>query len=68
MTVPNKWALWFSSRGKIRGVAIVYRASDYGLELKPNGLSESDRIAWCEDLCLVLNARHSLVRDLEHMP
>jgi hypothetical protein len=28
---------------------------DYGLELKPNGLSDADRREWCKRLCDVLN-------------
>jgi hypothetical protein len=35
--------------------SVVYRASDYGLKLQPNGLSEADRIAWCQKLCDTLN-------------
>lgn len=39
----------------VRGVAIVHVASDYALEFQPNGLSERDRVEWCERLCSVLN-------------
>ena len=59
--MKDEWTLWHNSRGRLEGVAIVYRCADYGLKLMPNGLSEADRLQWCEDLCLVLNARHSLV-------
>ena len=49
------WKLWFNRRGRLKGIAIVYPASDYGLELQPNGLSEQDRISYCESLCDTLN-------------
>jgi hypothetical protein len=54
--VPE-WKLWFNRRGKLKGVAIVFRCSDYGLEMQPNGLSEADRIEWCKKLCERLNQK-----------
>ena len=50
-----RWKLWFSRLGKLKGIAIVHPASDYGLELVPNGLSEQDRIIYCEKLRDLLN-------------
>jgi hypothetical protein len=49
------WVVWKNRRGKAKGVAIVFRASDYALELQPNGLSEDDRLAACERLAKQLN-------------
>lgn len=58
---PNThWCLWFSKRGNLEGIAIVHRASDYGLKLQPNGLSEADRIAWCQQLCDTLNREKNM--------
>lgn len=39
----------------VKGVAIVHQASDYALEMQPNGLIERERVEWCERLCNVLN-------------
>lgn len=50
-----RWQLWFNRLGRLMGVAIVHPASDYALELRPNGLTEEDRILYCEQLCDTLN-------------
>jgi hypothetical protein len=49
------WVVWKNRRGKAKGVAIVFPASDYALELQPNGLSEADRLIACERLAKQLN-------------
>ena len=38
-----------------RTAQMGYVASDYALEMVPDGLSEDDRIEWCKDLCALLN-------------
>lgn len=55
MNAPSNWRLWFNRRGRLKGIAIVFVASDYGLELQPNGLIEADRIDYCKRLCDTLN-------------
>lgn len=59
----DSWHLWIepAKRGQdetVMGVAIVHRASDYGLRMMSNGLDERDRRIWCEKLRDVLNAAH----------
>lgn len=49
------WQPWHNRRGKVQGVAIVYRCSDIGLEMKPNGLIEADRQFLCEEIAAALN-------------
>lgn len=51
--IPS-WQVWRNRRGRIMGVAIVFRASDIGLEIK-TAMSNSDNESLCEDLCVVLN-------------
>lgn len=50
-----RWNLWFNRLGKVKGVAIVFRASDYALEFKCPYLTEDDRVAYCKDLAEALN-------------
>lgn len=52
-----KWQVWRNRRGRVKGVAIVHRCSDYGLELH-SSLAESERLAYCEELCRKLNGEH----------
>jgi hypothetical protein len=56
----EKWMTWFEGGDDtprvVKGVFIVHPASDYALEMKPNGLDEQNRREWCERLCEVLNA------------
>jgi hypothetical protein len=47
--------VWKSRRGRAKGVAIVFPASDYAFEMKPNGLSEADRLIACERMAKQLN-------------
>ncbi len=59
--MSDNWQLWIepAKRGKdecVMGVAIVHRASDYGLRMMDNGLDDKDRRIWCEKLRDVLNA------------
>ncbi len=64
MARPSQWNLWFNRRGRLKGIAIVYYAADYGLEMQPNGLTETDRIAWCRGLCAVLNKHGPAIRPI----
>lgn len=48
------WQVWRNRLGRVKGVAIVYRASDYALEIKAP-LTNADKEAWCENLCAILN-------------
>jgi hypothetical protein len=59
--MSDTWQLWIepAKRGHdetVMGVAIVHRASDYGLRMMDNGLDAKDRRIWCEKLRDVLNA------------
>lgn len=47
--------MWRNRRGKAKGVAIVFRASDIGLELHSALAQEGDRAALCQELCDKLN-------------
>lgn len=49
------WQLWFNRRGKLKGIAIVHRCSDYALELHECLTQEGDRIEYAKKLCKVLN-------------
>jgi hypothetical protein len=49
-----RWHVWRNRLGRVKGVCIVFRAADYGLELH-SALSNEDAAAACEDLCKVLN-------------
>lgn len=55
----NKWMPYFEGGDDtpriVKGVAIVHQASDYALEMQPNGLDERSRVEWCERLASVLN-------------
>lgn len=53
--MKHDWQLWLNRNERVVGVAVVFQAGDYGLELKPNGLSDADRREWCKRLCDVLN-------------
>lgn len=48
------WQIWRNRLGRVKGVAIVYRASDYGLEIK-SCLSNESNEEWCKNLCDILN-------------
>jgi hypothetical protein len=56
--VADKWQLWISPKDDdtVMGVAIVHRASDYGLRMEQNGMDNANRREWCDRLCKVLNA------------
>lgn len=59
--MSDSWQLWIepAKRGHdeaVMGVAIVHRASAYGLRMMSNGLDERDRRIWCEKLRDALNA------------
>lgn len=65
------WKPYHNRRGKVKGVAIVFRASDIGLELKDSGLwQEGDRQALCEEIAEALNKafrpRATSPQDCEH--
>lgn len=49
------WQVWKNRRGRVKGVCIVFQAADFGLELHSDFSQEGDRLAFCEDLCKVLN-------------
>ena len=49
-----RWQVWYGRGGKVKGVCIVFRCSDYGLEFC-SALSNADAEAACKDLCHVLN-------------
>jgi hypothetical protein len=55
----EKWMPYFEGGDDtpriVKGVAIVHQASDYALEMQPNGLNERERVEWCERLASVLN-------------
>lgn len=49
------WKVWYSRRGKVKGLAIVFQAADIGLELRSDLWQESDREHLCQELCDKLN-------------
>jgi hypothetical protein len=49
------WDVWRDRRGKAKGIAIVFVASDIGLELHSALAVEGDREQLCRDLCKKLN-------------
>jgi len=61
------WKVWRGRREKVKGVAIVFRASDIGLELLSDLVDEHDRAELCAEICAVLNdgwsKRHLLQKD-----
>ena len=52
----SKWTVWFNRLGRVKGVGIVFRASDYQLEFRCPYMTEADRVAACERLAEQLNA------------
>lgn len=55
MDAPSQWKVWFNRLGKVKGVAIVFRASDYALEFHCPYMTEADRVTACERLAKQLN-------------
>lgn len=55
MDPSSNWRVWRNRLGKAKGVAIVFRASDIGLELHSALSQEADRAALCQELCDKLN-------------
>lgn len=51
----SKWQVWRNRRGRVKGVAIVLPASDYGLELHTS-LAPEHHEEFCKELCAALNA------------
>lgn len=54
MEPSPSWNVWRNRRGRVMGVAIVFRASAIGLEIK-TAMSNSSNEEACEKLCAVLN-------------
>lgn len=51
----SKWTVWRNRRGKVKGIAIVFRAADIGLELHSDLADEGDREDLCREMCDQLN-------------
>ena len=49
------WRVWRNRRGKVKGLAIVFRASDIGLELRSDLVGETARAELAQELCDKLN-------------
>ena len=55
----GRWKVWRDRHLKVKGVAIVHRASDIGLQLHTIGLTdEVAREEMCIELMELLNARY----------
>lgn len=57
------WKVWRNRRGKVKGIAIVFPASDIGLELHSDLVDETDRADLAKELCDQLNEARKKWRD-----
>ena len=67
--MKDRWQVWRSTKGKVMGICIIHRCSDHGFKLtmQPDGLTEEDRLDFCEDVCRKLN-QYDLLRRTSILP